>query len=175
MPNTSVAAAWQEEQHAPGDQQLIDRLGAEHRPDHELVQDDAQQLRRSRPPPPSRRSAPVVLHVQVIHRVHAAHDQLGIADPHHVDDAKMRLRPSESSASSPPSSRPFRIASMRKMSKTSIQRPRRFADLFRIEEFFRISRQPNAARLQQIRAADHLQHQAIFDLVRRICAQGTRC
>jgi len=36
MPNTSVAAACRKQQHAPGDQQLIDRLGAEHRPDHEL-------------------------------------------------------------------------------------------------------------------------------------------
>src|SRR6185503_8050265 len=33
------------------------------------------------------------LHVQVVDRVHAAHDQLGVADPDHVDDAEDQVEP----------------------------------------------------------------------------------
>ena len=35
---------------------------------------------------------PVVLHVQRVDRVHADHDHLGVADPHHVDDAEDQVQ-----------------------------------------------------------------------------------
>ena len=77
----------QEEQHAAGHEQLVDGGRVQHRPDHQKMQhgagdrdqDDAEQRREQE------RHAALV---GVVDAVHADHDQLGVADPHHVDDAE---------------------------------------------------------------------------------------
>ena len=77
----------QEEQHAAGDEQLVDRRGIEHRADDEVVQRDAGE--RDQHDAEQRRGEerhPAL--VGVVDAVHADHHQLGVADPHHVDDAE---------------------------------------------------------------------------------------
>jgi hypothetical protein len=78
----------QEEEDAAGGQELIDGRGAEQRGDHEDVQDHAQDGNAGDAGHGRDRERRVVDAVDEVHAVHAENDQLGIADPDHVDDAE---------------------------------------------------------------------------------------
>jgi hypothetical protein len=82
----------QEEQHSAGDQQLVDRLGGEHRSDDELVQQRAERSDHQDRGQHRQPQRPAEHVVRVEHRVHADHHQLGVTDPHHVDDAEDQVQ-----------------------------------------------------------------------------------
>ena len=85
--------ALQDEQHAAGRQQLVDRRRRQQRRDDEVVQRSP----KARDQQDGQRCGGPVRHAehldQVVHPVHADHDQFGIADPGHVDDAEDQVEP----------------------------------------------------------------------------------
>ncbi len=85
--------ALQDEQHAAGREQLVDRRRGQQRRDDDVMQRRAerrhQQDRERRSDPV--RQAEYLDHV--VHAVHADHDQFGVADPGDVDDAEDQVEP----------------------------------------------------------------------------------
>ena len=85
--------ALQQEQHAAGGEQLVDRRRGEQRRDHEVMQRGAKQ--GDQQDGEWRRDEigdAVILH-QEVHSIHPDHDELGIADPGDVDDAEDQIEP----------------------------------------------------------------------------------
>ena len=85
--------ALQDEQHAAGREQLVDRRRGQQRRDDDVMQRrakgrDQQDRKRRRSPV---RQAEYLDHV--VHAVHADHDQFGVADPGDVDDAEDQVEP----------------------------------------------------------------------------------
>src|SRR4029078_1731702 len=85
--------ALQDEQHAAGGEQLVNGRRGQQRRDDDEVQcraecRDQQDGDRRRGPVREAENLD-----QIIHAVHADHDQLGITDPGHVDDAEDQVEP----------------------------------------------------------------------------------
>ena len=91
MPNTMRGGGLQEEQHAAGDEELVDRRRVEHGPDDEVMQDDAGE-RDQHDADQGRDEERHAALVGVVDAVHADHHQLGVADPHDVDDAEDQVQ-----------------------------------------------------------------------------------
>ena len=80
-------AGLQQEQHPTGDQQLVDRWGIEHRADHQIMQHGARQRDKNHAKQRRQQEWRAAL-MGIVDAVHADHHELGVADPHHVDDAE---------------------------------------------------------------------------------------
>ena len=83
----------QDEQHAAGGEQLVDLRRRQQRRDDDVMQRRAERRDQQ---DGDRRRGPVRQAEnldQVIHAVHADHDQFRVADPGHVDDAEDQIEP----------------------------------------------------------------------------------
>ncbi len=85
------AEGLEQEQHATRDEKLIDRRLVEHRPDDEIVEERAAtgDERNAEQEREGQREAGDLEEIE--DRVHADHDEFGVADPHDIDDAEYEI------------------------------------------------------------------------------------
>ena len=85
--------ALQKKQKSAGGKQLIDRRRAENGRNDQHVHEDAEHGNEDDPRREGERQRPAELDVEPINGVHAAHDEVGVGDPHHVDHAEDQVQP----------------------------------------------------------------------------------
>jgi hypothetical protein len=84
--------ALQEEQKAAGRQKLIDRRRAKNGRDNENVHQHAERCDPGDRNGTRQQQRPAKLGIEIVNEIHAAHDEIGIGDPHHINHAENQIK-----------------------------------------------------------------------------------